>query len=156
MATFSPTITTNTTPAIINVLTGNTTYTQFKNSLGQYVYEVNKVYLNTDTLVQIQGSFLYSKYDSDGKQNLQSILSTIDPYQSQNSIYIETKDKNLVIDGRDFVRFKMQPNTNLQIKLYSERISNADTLDANGINNFKAYENASAKYNFFDQYKDIL
>ena len=156
MATFSPTITTNTTPAISNTLTGNTTYTQFKNSLGQYVYEVDKVYLNTDTLVQIQGSFLYSKYDSDGKQNLQSILSTIDPYQSQNSIYIETKDKNLVIDGRDYVRFKMQPNTNLQIKLYCERISNADTLDLNGMNNFKAFENASDKYNFFDQYKDIL
>lgn len=156
MATFSPTITTNTTPAIINTLTGNTTYTQFKNSLGQYVYLVDKVYLNTDTLAQIQGNFLYSKYDSGGNQNLQSVLSSIDPYQSQNSIYIETKDKNLVIDGRDYVRFKMQPNTNLQIKLYCERISNADTLDLNGMNNFKAFENASDKYNFFDQYKDIL
>jgi hypothetical protein len=156
VATFTPTITKNSIPAISNTLTGTTTYSQFKNSLGQYNYDVNKIYLNTDTLVQIQGNFQYSKYDSSGNQNLQSVLSTIDPFQSQNSIYIETKDKSLVIDGRDFFRFKMQPNTSLQIKLYSERISNADTLDANGINNFKALEYASDKYDFFDQYKDIL
>ena len=156
MATFSPTITTNTTPAISNTLSGSTTYSQFKNSLGQYVYDINKVYLNTDTLVQIQGNFLYSKYDSGGNQNLQSVLSSIDPYQTQNSIYIETKEKNLVIDGRDFVRFKMQPFASLSIKLYCERISNADTLDAIGMNNFKALEDEFDKYNFFDQYKDIL
>tara|TARA_R110000868_G_scaffold101361_4_gene279109 strand:+ start:13475 stop:13945 length:471 start_codon:yes stop_codon:yes gene_type:complete len=156
MASFSPTITTNTTPAITNSLSGSTTYTQFKNSLGQYDYFVKQIYLNTNNLVQIQGSFLYSKYDSDGKQNLQSVLSTISPYQRQKSIYINTEDKNLILDGRDFVRFKMQPNTSLQIKLYCDRVSNADTLDLNGMNNFKALENASDKYDFFDQYVDIL
>lgn len=156
MATFTPTITTNTTPAISNTMSGSTTYAQFKNSLGQYVYFVNKVYLNTDTLAQIQGNFIYSKYDSSGNQNLQSVLSSIDPYQTQNSIYIQTQEKNLIIDGRDYVRFKMQPNTSLAIKLYCERISNADTLDLNGINNFKALEIATEKFNFFDQYKDIL
>lgn len=156
MPTFTPTITNNSTPAISNVMSGSTTYSQFKNSLGQYDYFVNKVYLNTNTLAQIQGNFTYSKYDSSGNQNLQSVLSKLDPYQTQNSIYIETKDKNLVIDGRDYVRFKMQPNTSLSIKLYCERISNADTLDLNGMNNFKALENATEKYDFFDQYKDIL
>lgn len=156
MATFTPTITTNTTPAIVNTMTGNTTYTQFKNSLGQYDYLVDEIYLNTNNLVQIQGSFLYSRYDSDGRQNLQSVLSTISPYQTQNSIYINTEDKNLILDGRDYVRFKMQPNTLLQIKLYCERISNADTLDLIGMNNFKALEDATDKYDFFDQYVDIL
>lgn len=156
MPTFTPTITNNTTPAISNTLSGSTTYTQFKNSLGQYVYYVDEVYLNTNTLVQIQGNFRYSKYDSSGNQNLQSVLSTIDPYQTQNSIYIKTEDKNLVIDGRDYVRFNMQPNANLSIKLYCERISNADTLDEVDMNNFKALENQFDKYDFFDQYKDIL
>jgi hypothetical protein len=137
-------------------MTGNTTYTQFKNSLGQYDYLVDEIYLNTNNLVQIQGSFLYSRYDSDGRQNLQSVLSTISPYQTQNSIYINTEDKNLILDGRDYVRFKMQPNTLLQIKLYCERISNADTLDLIGMNNFKALEDATDKYDFFDQYVDIL
>jgi hypothetical protein len=156
MATFTPTITTNTTPAIVNTMTGNTTYTQFKNSLGQYDYLIDQIYLNTTNLVQIHGSFLYSRYDSDGRQNLQSVLSTISPYQTQNSIYINTEDKNLILDGRDYVKFKMQPNTTLQIKLYCDRISNADTLDLNGMNNFKALEDATDKYDFFDQYVDIL
>jgi len=156
MATFTPTITTNTTPAIVNTMTGNTTYTQFKNSLGQYDYLIDQIYFNTTNLVQIQGSFLYSRYDSDGRQNLQSVLSTISPYQTQNSIYINTEDKNLILDGRDYVKFKMQPNTTLQIKLYCDRISNADTLDLIGMNNFKALEDATDKYDFFDQYVDIL
>ena len=75
MATFSPTITNNTTPAISNKMTGNTTYAQFKNSLGQYCYLVDQAYLFTDTLIQIQGNFTYSKYDSSGSQNLQSIIA---------------------------------------------------------------------------------
>ena len=156
MATFSPTITNNTTPAISNKMTGNTTYAQFKNSLGQYCYLVDQAYLFTDTLIQIQGNFTYSKYDSSGSQNLQSIISAIDPFQSQNSIYLDTSEKNLVIDGRDYVRFKMQPNATLQVKLYCKRVSNADTLDLNGMNNFKALEFDTDKYNFFDQYQDIL
>jgi hypothetical protein len=105
-------------------------------------------------LRQIQGSFLYSKYDSDGKQNLQNVISAISPYQYQNSIYLSLKEKNLIIDGRDYVRFKMQPNTQLAIKLYVEKIANGDVLDYYSDNNFKALEDSSGKYNFFDEYTE--
>jgi len=151
---FNCTITTNTTPAIINTLSGVTTYQQFKNSLGNIVYFINRVYLYSLNLRQIQGSFLYSKYDSDGKQNLQNVISAISPYQYQNSIYLSLKEKNLIIDGRDYVRFKMQPNTQLAIKLYVEKIANGDVLDYYSDNNFKALEDSSGKYNFFDEYTE--
>jgi len=153
---FSVTVISNTTPAIVVGLSGNTTYAQFKNSLGDYVYNVEQTYLFSTIKQQIQLVFKYSKYDSDGNQNLQSILSVISPYQFQNSIYIDTSEKNFIIDGRDYVRFNMLPNSNLQLKIYCDRESVGDTLDLVGMNNFKELENASGDFDFFDQYVDIL
>jgi hypothetical protein len=156
VATFNVTITSNTTPAISITLSNNTTYQQFKNSLGSYVYLVEKIYLFSTLLQQIQGGFSYSRYDSSGKQNLQTILSTISPYQTQNSIFIDTTEKKVVIDGRDYVRFRMYPNNNLSVKLYCDRIANQDMLDQFHLNNFKDLERSSGSFGFFDQYVDIL
>jgi hypothetical protein len=156
MATFTVSVTTNTTPAISITVQGNTTYTQFKNSLGQFVYNTFFVYLYSSILNQIKGLFKYSKYDSSGNQNLQSIISAISPYQFQPSIYIDTTEKNLIIDGRDYVRFNMLPNSNLLIRLYCDRRATTDTLDTQGINNFVAVERNMNDTNYFDQYVDIL
>jgi hypothetical protein len=156
MASFGVTVTANTTPAIGITISGNTTYTQLKNSLGQFVYNVFTVYLFSTLLNQIKGLFNYSKYDSSGNQNLQSILSVISPYQYQPSIYVDTSQKNLILDGRDFVRFNMLPNSNLQIKLYCDRIATTDSLDSKGINNFVAVERNMNDTDYFDQYVDIL
>ena len=156
MPTFNAIVTTNTTPAITVTLSGNTTYKEFKNSLGQYVYYVVRAYLFSPLLKQIQGGFGYSKYDSSGQQNLQTVVSAISPYQDQSSIFLELGDKNLVIDGRDYVKFKMYPNNSLQIKLYVLRISNGDTFDKLGINNFLMWQEQSSFSDFFDDYKDLL
>jgi hypothetical protein len=112
--------------------------------------------LFSSILNQIKGLFNYSKYDSSGNQNLQSILSVISPYQFQPSIFIDTTEKNLVIDGRDFVRFNMLPNSNLLIRLYCDRRATTDTLDTKAINNFVALERNMNDTNYFDQYVDIL
>ena len=156
MASFSVTITNNTTPAVRVTLTGTSTYQQLKNSLGDYIYKIERAYLYSPLLEQIQGAFKYSKYDSNGRQNLQSILSVISPYQTQSTIFIDTIDKNLIIDGRDYVRFNLLPNSSILIRLFCDRVSNADTLDLNGINNFKSVEDGMDEYDFFNQYVDIL
>jgi hypothetical protein len=156
MATFSVNIQTNTTPAISVGMSGNTSYTQFKQSLGQYVYKVERIYLYSSNISQIQNVFLYMKYDSNGNQNFQNIISAISPYQDQSSIYLDLDDKNLIIDGRDAVTFKMLPNTSLQIKLYVYRISIGDTLDDMGINQFTEISDLIVDYDFFDDYKDML
>ena len=156
MSAFNVTITSNTTPAIQVNLSNNTTYAQFKNSLGNFVYKTEKVYVYSTLLQQIQGGFGYSKYDSDGRQNLQTVVSAISPYQYQNSLYIDTSNKNLIIDGRDYIRFKMYPNTTLQAKLYCDRIATTDGYDNIGVNNFKELENDMDEFDFFDQYVDII
>ena len=167
MASFSVNITTNTTPAVVNTLSGTTTYGQFKASLGTFVYYISKIYLYSPTLQQIQGNFRYTKYDANGRQNTETVISAIDPNQSFNSLYIEASDKSLTLNGQDFVRFALLPNTSLTIKIYCSQIEvgNADALLQNNPSlrggstlkdNFKALEFAQGIANYFDQYKEFL
>jgi len=167
LASFSVNITTNTTPAVVNTLSGTTTYGQFKASLGTFVYYISKIYLYSPTLQQIQGNFRYTKYDANGRQNTETVISAIDPNQSFNSLYIEASDKSLTLNGQDFVRFALLPNTSLTIKIYCSQIEvgNADALLQNNPSlrggstlkdNFKALEFAQGIANYFDQYKEFL
>lgn len=167
MASFSVNITTNTTPAVINSLSGTTTYGQFKASLGTFVYYISKIYLYSPTLQQIQGNFRYTKYDANGRQNTETVISAIDPNQSFNSLYIEASDKSLTLNGQDFVRFALLPNTSLSIKIYCTQlqVGNVDALLQNNPSlkggstlkdNFKALEFAQGIANYFDQYKEFL
>lgn len=154
MAIFSVSVTQNTTPAISVTMSGNTTYQQFKNSLGNFVYNIEQAYVYSENLEQIQGAFLFSKYDSSGVQKFETVPSTIDPYQSQNALYIDTKSKNIIFDGRDYVRFRLLPNTSLSIKLFSTRISNQDKMS--GVNNFQQLEESTSNANFFEDYNDFI
>ena len=166
MATFNVTIVNNTTPAVANTISGTTTYSQFKNSLGNFVYYISRIYVYSPTLQQIQGNFRYTKYDVNGRQNTQTVISAIDPYQTISSLYIGTEDKTLVLNGQDFVRFNLLPNTSLSIKIYTTQleVANVDALTSSQKtsisggsllrDNFKALENAQGIQNFFEQYKD--
>ena len=156
MPIFSVTINTNVPPAISINVQGGTTYGQFKNSLGNFDYQVQNTYLVTDNLQQIQGNFRYLKYDVNGNQKLQTVLSAIDPYQYFNSLFIDTSDKNLILDGRDYVRFNMLPNTNLLLRIYCDRVSNQDLMNEISKNNFKQLEFLQGTPNFFDQYRDFI
>jgi hypothetical protein len=144
------------TPFISVTMSGNLTYQQFKESLGSYVYEVEKIYIQSANQTQIKGNFEFSKYDSDGRQNAQSILSVIDPFQFQNALYIKTQNKGVVLDGRDSVQFNMQPNTTLQIKLYAKRITSGDNLNQLTPSNFQQLEEAEGYLGYFEEYKDSI
>ncbi len=166
MASFSVNIATNTTPAVVNTLSGTTSYAQFKNSLGSFVYYIRKIYIFSTNLQQIQGNFRYTKYDVNGRRNTETVISAIDPNQSSNSLFIETTDKSLVLDGQEFVRFALLPNTSLSIKIYCTQleVGMANNLlgftDMKGGNalkdNFKALEFAQGIQNYFEQYKEFL
>jgi hypothetical protein len=154
MPVFSVTITSNTTPAISVTMTGTTTYAQFKNSLGQFVYDVDNLYTFSSNQAQISNVYNYSKYDTNGNQDVQSVVPTIDPFQRQSSLFINTKGKSLVIDGRDYLRFNMQPNTSLSMKFYAEKIANQDELI--GASNFDELEYQSDNFDFFNEYNEQI
>lgn len=155
MPTIFATVSTLVPPAIAITMSGSTSYTQFKQSLGNYVYYVDKVYLYSNNAQQIQGAFFYLKYDSNGNTDSQSVISAISPYQFENAIFLFVSEKGLVLDGRDYVKFNMQPNTTLSIKLYVKIVSVGDDLDDMGINAF--YElDKTEDTKFFDDYNEYL
>lgn len=156
MPSFTVTINTNVPPAVSVNMSGTVTYGQFKNSLGQFVYEVNELYLFTPTQGQISQLYKYSKYDTNGNQNLQSVVPAISPYQFETSLFLNLKDRNIVIDGRDYVDTILLPNSSLQMKLYVDKKSSSDIL--NGINpsNFDKLESAEGDYGFFENYKNYV
>jgi hypothetical protein len=156
MPSFTVTINTNVPPAVSVTMTGNVTYGQFKNSLGQFVYEVNKLYIFSPNQSQISQIYNYSKYDSDGNQNLQSVIPAVDPFQNQSSLFIELGERNIVIDGRDYVDTVLLPNSSLQMKLYVDKISSSDKLNKDSLSNFDKLENAEGDYGFFENYKNYV
>ena len=156
MPSFTVTINTNVPPAVSVTMTGNITYGQFKNSLGQFVYKVNKLYIFSPNQSQISQIYNYSKYDSDGNQNLQSVIPAVDPFQNQSSLFIELGERNIVIDGRDYVDTVLLPNSSLQMKLYVDKISSSDKLNKDSLSNFDKLENAEGDYGFFENYKNYV
>jgi hypothetical protein len=156
VAVFNVTITTNTTPAVALTMTGNTTYQQFKNSLGQFVYNVKTAYIYSINQTQVQGIFNYTLYDVNGNKKTETIVSQFDPYQYIPSLFIDTKNRSIILNGSDYIRFNLLPNTNLTVKIFAERLDNQKGLDKYSPNNFKKYENVSGNINFFEQYKDFI
>jgi hypothetical protein len=155
-ASISVVVSTNVTPAVVATATGNTTYQQFKNSLGNFVYYVKSIFLNSNNLKQIQGTFAYAKYDISGNQRNLSVASVIDPYQSQNSIYLDVSKRDFVIDGTNYVQFQLLAQSSLSIKIFATRISNQSPLNETGVDNFVALEEASGQNEFFSEYTDYL
>ena len=156
MPSFSVTITSTPTPAISVQLSGNVTYEQFKNSLGQFVYNVRKAYLFSENQRQIQGVFNYNNYDANGNQFFTNVVSALDPYQNQPSLFLDLKDRSIAIDGQDAVKFNMQPNTQLSLKLYVDRITNQDTLNSLHADNFQGLASDLNDVTFFEDYKDYV
>jgi hypothetical protein len=155
-ASISVVVSTNVPPAVVVNVSNATTYQQFKQSLGNFVYYVKSLYLNSNNLEQIQGTFSYAKYDISGNQRNLSVASALDPYQSQNSIYLDVSKQELIIDGTNYVQFKLLAQSSLSIKLFASRIANQSPLNETGVDNFTALEEASGRSEFFSEYTDYL
>jgi hypothetical protein len=103
--------------------TGGVTYEELISSLGAYVYQITDVYIYSENFNQITGAYNYLIYDANGNEYIETIVAAPDINQSQNALYIDTKNKNLIINGNNNVSFNVLPNTNLQLVLYTIRIS---------------------------------
>ena len=152
MPTFSPTIITNTTPAV-SIVGGNISYDEIRRSLGDYVYYVERVYLFSNNIKQINGVVAYQIYDSNGKQSIQSLTPTIDPYQTQNSLFYDIKGKDVILNGQSSFAFDLLPNVTLKIEFFTNRLAKRDALDLIVPNNFKTIESSMGNYTFFEDWQ---
>ena len=163
MASYSPTIIINANPAL-QVTSSNVTYNELRESLASSVYKVQKFYLSSPSNIsQLQETYTYRHFDSNGNEIIQSIIFPIDPYQKQAAIFQTETDKNIIFDSRASLSFIVQPFTSINIKIFYKRINVPSFLDEFHDSNFVKVEKgickfkgANSDYNFFDNLVDII
>ncbi len=155
MPTFTPQIINNTTPAIsIQEEGGSVTYAQIKQSLGTYVYNVKKLYLYSDNLSQLIGVINYNSYGADGNRNITNLTTTYDPYQLVTSLFVDISKYpiDVIFDGNSSVSTNILPNTSVQVKFMSKRITNSF---GRNLDNFIFGEFIANKPDFFNNYGNL-
>jgi hypothetical protein len=155
MPSFAVTITITTTPAVA-VTASNVSYDEIKRSLGDYVYLVERVYLFSNSFQQLNGVVKYQHYDVNGNIKVENLTPTIDPYQSQKSLFYDTKKFDVILDGQSNLDFNLLPNAEIKIEFFTNRLAKRDALDLLTPNNFKTLESSMGKFAFFEDWQTEL
>jgi hypothetical protein len=157
MPSFSPTVTLNAPPAV-TATASNVTYGEIRRSLGDYVYSVKRLYLYSNNLNQIAGIVKYQHYNVNGNIVVESLTPTIDPYQTQASLFYDTADKSVILDGQSSLNTNLLPNTFIKIEFFTTRVAKRDYLDAilPSANNFTQLETAMGKFSFFEDWESQI
>lgn len=131
MPSFNPTILINTTPAVsITTANPNLTYDMFRESLGDYAYEVDVYYVSAQSINQVMGVAQYNYLNADGMQRYISLTPVLDPNQFQAAVYYDTKYADIILNGNSQVSFKLLPNELISLTLYTKRISKQTGMEA--------------------------
>ena len=147
------------TPAlsVLNIDNGAAiSYSQIQQSLGQQIYNVEGIYLYSENASQLIGPIQYQRYNADGSQYFQSIVTAIDPYAANAlALNIDTTKYNqpFIINGNSSFQTEILPGTAVQVKFYSTRITNSF---GKNLDNFKAIEIDANKPNFYDNLGDTI
>ena len=158
MPSYSSTINTNVTPPAVSATASNVTYGEIRRSLGDYVYCVKRLYLFSNNLKQLSGLVKYQHYNVNGNQVIESLTPTIDPYQTQVSLFYDTADKGLILDGQSSLNFNLLPNSFIKVEFFATRVAKRDYLDAilPSANNFKQLETAMGQFSFFEDWESQI
>ena len=121
---YTPTITFY--PTGVFTITSNTStpYFVIQNSMGSFLYGVNNIYFQANTTQQLFQGFNFRSYDVNGDINSYINVTTVDPYQYQNSIFLKPIRKDIVLDGRTSISFNLLPTENVNLVFYVTEFSN--------------------------------
>jgi hypothetical protein len=155
MPSFAVTITITTTPAV-SVTASNVTYDEIRRSLGDYVYLVERIYLFSNSFRQISSVVKYENYDVNGNIKVESLTPTVDPYQTQKSLFYDTKKFDVILNGQSSLDFDLLPNSEIKLEFFTNRLAKRDALDILTPNNFKELESAMGRFSFFEDWETEL
>ena len=106
-----------------------TTYNQIINSMGSFVYGINKIYLKSNNNSQLIEPINFSQYDVNGTLEKYSQIVTVDPYQFQSSSIFELAKDNVYLNGRTSLTTSVLPNEDIFLVLYTTEIANRDYME---------------------------
>ena len=159
-----PTITNTITPVIslsmpVQLEGVGTSYNQFLQSLGKYNYGVEFFYMASTSYRQIGQPVYYNHFEANGNSVTTFLPFTVDPYQSQPTMYYETEPDQIILTGLSSLQFFVLPNTSVFFKFFAEIIYVGNELDdkasGGGDNAFEDFDKRSG-LNFFEDYCNYL
>lgn len=114
---------------------GNLTYNTVQESISTNNYLANFIFAQSTNCNQVGQVFTYLEQDIAGNATVTALPFTIDPYQSQCSIYYHTPESSIIFSGESSLNFTMLPQTTLDLKVFSSSASS--TLIQDEISGFK-------------------
>ena len=125
---YSPSITTFPDGVVTVASTDNTSYNTITDAAGSISFGISKVYMSASNGSQLLKPLVFTQYDVNGTIESRSQVPTLDPYQFQNSIFLDFDQKNMYLNGRNNFTFAVLPSENISLVFYSEEIGNRNYL----------------------------
>lgn len=144
MGTYVPVITPSTSNAVSIYGDGATTYEEFVNSMGSFLYEIKEVYLKANSNDQLLEPLKFYQFDVNGRADSYSQIVTVDPYQYQTSSVFKLTRDQIILNGRTVLSMNLLPNEQVSLVLYVNQISNRDFVHPTNLyldDFFKDYTN---------------
>lgn len=129
MPAYVPVIVDNATPQLIIRGAGGVTYEQILNSLGDFNYLVEALYMQANSMQQILQNLGFNKFDATGTQDTQQIVISPDPYQKIPAINIDLKGKRIVLDGRSNFFFDILPGESMTFIFSVDQVDVREQLE---------------------------
>tara|TARA_B100001094_G_scaffold329796_1_gene393385 strand:+ start:2099 stop:2623 length:525 start_codon:yes stop_codon:yes gene_type:complete len=153
MSTYSPTITTSSSPFIQVTTSDLTPYTEIQETQGSITYEATNIYYKADSIDQINAPIIVSSYNSDGNLNNFKQINVADPTQFQTVKNIDLSKEPIIFNGRTRIDIDLFPQENVNLYFDTQQVESADFLKE-GKKFFS--QDFMETYGFFDDYNDEI
>ena len=125
---YTPSVTNFPQGVVTVASTDSTSYEAITESMGSFVYGISKVYMSASNGSQLLKPLVFTQYDVNGTIESRSQVPTVDPYQYQNSIFLNFDEKNMYLNGRNNFTFAVLPSENISLVFYTEEVANRNYL----------------------------
>tara|TARA_R110000782_G_scaffold220733_1_gene307957 strand:- start:569 stop:1084 length:516 start_codon:yes stop_codon:yes gene_type:complete len=148
---YAPIITVSPTPFIAVTTNDLTPYAEIQETQGTINYEAESLYLQANSIAQINEPLDVEMYDSNGKLDKTKRINVADPNQFQTSKDIDLKDNPIIFNGRSRLNLNLLPNENIRLYFQTQQTEPSDFLE--GAKTFFS-EDFMDTYGFFNDYDD--
>jgi hypothetical protein len=125
---YSPSITSFPDGVVTVASTDSTSYNTITDATGSVNFGISKVYMSASNGSQLLKPLVFTQYDVNGTIESRSQVPTLDPYQFQNSIFLDFEKKDMYLNGRNNFTFAVLPSENISLVFYTEEVGNRNYL----------------------------
>lgn len=105
-----------------------TPYFVIQNSMGSFLYGIFYIYLQGNSPEQVLQPINFRTYDVNGEIKSFINVTTIDPYQYQNSLFVKPISDDIVLNGRTSINFNLLPTETTNFVFYVNQTANSYLL----------------------------